>query len=576
MCGVAGIVTAFGAMSNELHSCVELMCKSLHDRGPDYSATWSNHSVSLGHTRLAIMAPGDANANQPMQAGNWVLTFNGEIYNFTELRSELEDKGYRFRTDGDTEVLARLLEEDGIDKSLEKISGIFAFCAYDTENEIAYLVRDRLGVKPLYYWQDQSNNTLWFSSTPAAIVNAGTNSWSLNRDSVFSFFHLGAPLATETFFDGIVRVRPAEMIEINISSHDISFSYYWNPEFRDGRVEDYIEQAILREKESHVESAVFLSGGIDSSLMTLILSDVKAFHLSSSELLYAEYIASKAGVELEVKEYLSEINISKLLIKYARSSGEASASSPIPLLVSELLSSEGYKVAFSANGADELFLGYPRTPTPELLPENMTSQGYETASVSTNGQRCHIFRNENAINIPGVNSAHYTQDLHDLYGLRTLDKDFPPSAHHRWLELQTYVAHDLNPTLDFSSMSFAVEVRVPFLDHQLVEKCLSVDANEFIKSDYGRKYPLKKMLKKRGVSPALWSRSKVGFSMPEKLIRERRQQIRDSLVFLDKMNLFTMDETSNYTIRDEQYLHSAAHAFSAWSKVWIKSGKVSI
>ncbi|TLS76041.1 asparagine synthase (glutamine-hydrolyzing) [Mariprofundus erugo] len=574
MCGISGI---FGFNSSQKESAVRAvidMNASMADRGPDNQSYWCSDAVVLGHTRLAIMDPANSLANQPFQTVNWVLAFNGEIYNFRCLRKELEYKGYTFQTESDTEVLAALIEHYGVENALEKINGIFAFCAFNKNSGKLYLVRDRLGVKPLYYFVDKQSRCIWFASTPAAIVLANDRTWNLDYVSVFSFLHLGASHTKGTFFSGIQRLRGAQCLTVD-ANFNISIEYYWEPLYREGSLQEQVVESILGQKETHVNTAVFLSGGIDSSLMASILSDVEAFHLASPEIDYAKYMADHVGIKLNVREFTRGVEFDELLQKYSLSSGEASASSPIPLMVSQLISEHGYKVAFSANGADELFFGYSRTPVPELRPSNYSALDYDGVSVSSNDEQFyHIFRDEKSINIPKLGRPIDRTQLVGLYDIRPIDDAFPESAKNRWFELQTYVCGDLNPTLDFASMACSLEVRVPFLDHRLVELALSQDGNQLISSDFGRKATLKKMLKQRGVHPALWSRNKVGFSIPCEVLERRNKQVRKHTKELQERGLFVRRSAAKNSARDNIYLDAAIHALSIWARIWIDSGKV--
>ncbi len=574
MCGICGIYGFNLELNENITQSVKKMCVSLKDRGPDHSSVWNGESVVLGHTRLAIMDPTSEVANQPVHTDSWALVFNGEIYNFKEIRKALEGKGVVFESNSDTEVLLKTIDFYGISNALKKINGIFSFCAYEKESKKIYLVRDRLGIKPLYFSIDKENNAFWFASTPAAIVNASEKQWKLDYNSVFSFFHLGAAGTRSTFFSGINRLRPAEWMVID-QNLDIKTEYYWSPEYREGNIEEQVLNSILGEKESHVNSAVFLSGGIDSSLMTHILSDVEGFHLSSPELKYAEYVAEYVGIDLKVKEYTHDVSFDELLEKYSMSSGEASASSPIPLMVSQLITDCNYKVAFSANGADELFFGYPRTPSPEIRAENYTALDYEQISAKTDEEQYyHIFRDEKSIIIPPFETKITKAQITEMYDIRGIDSVFSQSANNRWFELQTYVANDLNSTLDFSSMACSLEVRVPFLDYKLVEIALSHDSNQLLSSDYGRKKTLKRMLKNRGFHPSLWSRQKVGFSIPSHIVSKLEKSVGLHMKELEERGLFKLGVSTMNSARDYIYLNSAVHAFNVWARVWIDSGKV--
>ncbi len=393
MCGICGIYSFNSTDIEKNKNQVSFMCDLMRDRGPDHKGILENESVVLGHTRLAIMDPLNNLADQPIESNNWIMVFNGEIYNFRKIKAELLVKGRVFKTESDTEVLLLCLEEYGFETTLEKINGIYAIAAINKQDGKLYLVRDRLGIKPLYYYFDKEHKKFIFSSTPASIAKTARKSWDLDYKSVFSFFHLGAPSTKGTFFKGINRLRPAQYMIINQNQEIDKTGIYWTPEVREGEIDEKVKEIIQLEKEAHVSSAVFLSGGIDSSVMAAILKDVEGFHLSSPEQKYAEYVAEKLGFKLKIREFADNLDFDEILKRYAISSGEASASSPIPLLVSELIAQEGYKVAFSANGADELFFGYPRTPAKDLKDFNNTALDYEQTSYLTDEEQYyHIFR----------------------------------------------------------------------------------------------------------------------------------------------------------------------------------------
>ncbi|MGE0625217.1 MAG: asparagine synthase (glutamine-hydrolyzing) [Pseudomonadales bacterium] len=570
MCGISGVWSTRPLAPIDLDSALQAMIRCQTLRGPDAEGLWEGDSIRIGHNRLAIIDPENRLADQPLETKRFVLSFNGEIYNYRALKADLKALDVPFTTQSDTEVLLKAIDFWGVEGALDRVNGIFAFAVYDKKERLLWIVRDRLGVKPLYY--RHQNGVFWFASNPAAIVQADLRaSWQLDRSALFDFFELGAPNGARTLFRHINRVLPGELVRITLDGA-VRRSRYWTPQFRDNSVEESIERACRLQREAHVPSALFLSGGVDSTVMSCFLDDLDFFHLDSPERKYAEYVAEKSRKSLVVSAFSSSLEFEDLNDRYVKFSGEPSGSAPIPMLISKAMHSSGYKVAFSANGADELFFGYPRTPAPELSKGNLPSSVFEVPPASTHmEQRNHIFRTPGCFFIPGTKVEDRTWER----DLVTLDSGFPASAHNRWFELQTYVAFDLNATLDFASMAYSLEVRVPFLDHELVESALSKRADEFICCDYGRKAPLKKVLKKHGMSPLLWYRPKIGFSVPRKILQRRRKQLDQALFKLAEEDYLKLGPGFRRGSRDHQYLAAAAHSFLAWKSEWIDSGVVS-
>jgi asparagine synthase (glutamine-hydrolysing) len=576
MCGISGIYR-FDRQQSEGFEALEVASQAMVDaqdtRGPDASAVWHGCGITLGHTRLAIMDPENNASNQPIHSQRWALAFNGEIYNFRALRNELKGRhNFDFTTNSDTEVLLRALDAWGVHSTLERLNGIFAFGAYDKQEHRLHLARDRLGIKPLFHYND--GDELWFASTPAAIVKASLRKWDLDYEALRSFFSLGAVCSARTLFTGVSRLCPGEVLTA-CTGGKIESRRYWRPAFRREPIEEALERAIVGQQEAHVRSALFLSGGVDSTIMSVYLRDIDYFHLDSPERQYAQYVADFMKRDLCVRAYTDTEHFDRYNQRYVETCGEPSASAPIPFLVSEAIQGEGYKVAFSANGADELFFGYPRTPAPELRPAHAPANDYEDPPVTEiRDQELHIFRSPQNYSIPRRQGER--PELHESLAplLHPLPEGFSSSAHRRWFELQTYVQYDLNPTLDFASMACSLEVRVPFLDHELIETALSYDANAFLSPDYGRKAPLKRILKERGMHPLLWARPKIGFSVPESVREIRQQQLESSLGELNADGYLKLSKTCLAHSRDHQYLSAAAHAFMHWKRVWIDSGIV--
>lgn len=576
MCGISGVFLRKPHAPHEAaraESGNRRMIAHQRLRGPDAQGAWKTAGVFFGHTRLAIMDPLNDGSRQPAESGRYVLAFNGEIYNFRQLRADLS-RDVDFRTDGDTEVLLRALDRWGVKDTLDALNGIFAFAAYDKQEDALHLVRDRLGVKPLYAYR--AERALWFASSPAAIVKGVGGRWDLDYAGLYAYFRLGAPFGERTLFRGILRVLPAEHL-IADSRGGLRGRRYWTPRVRPASLDEAVPAAVRRQREAHVPSALFLSGGVDSTTLAAFLDGVDLFHLDSEEKRYAEYVAGFMKRPLRTRSYADGLEFDAFNESYVETSGEPSASAPIPFLISHAMRDAGYKVAFSGNGADELFLGYARTPAPELREANWPAHGYEAGpSRSRRDQFRRIFRKAENFSVPRLREA--GEDLRNdewiTRPLTDLPPGFPESAHTRWFELQTYVQYDLNATLDFASMSCSLEVRVPFLDHVLVEAVLSTSANVLVTADVGRKTPLKMLLKRRGFHPLLWARKKRGFSVPAAAGGRRKKRLRRAVMELETQGFLVLHDCCAPGSRDREYLSVAAHAFAAWKKKWIDTGFV--
>lgn len=576
MCGVAGAVPARGVPAEELRPQVARMVRSLAHRGPDGRSACVGDGVLLGHTRLAIIGLGEQ-GRQPMRAGSWTISFNGEIYNHQELRGEV----YK-NTGGasDSEVLVRHLERFGLRRTLERLKGIFAFAAHDRTTGDLHLVVDRLGVKPLVY-ADLDRGFL-FASTPAAIARSVDRTWRLDRVGVRNLMALGGPFGEHTLFEGIRRMPPASVLTRRASGA-LQVQRYWEPSPSSRDVDDVLDDAIDRNAVSDVDVGLFFSGGVDSSVLGDRLRTLKAVHFGNGlEVDHAKGVADHLGLDLVVVPTDSGGLIASL-DRVAATSGEASASAAIPHSVARL-ARQMHKVTLSANGADELFGGYSRTPlgarAAGMLKSTRLVDGSEEAPPGDAVlQTLHVFRHPSSYLVRGCPSLAMEQ-LDELRRRAQLPS-FPVGASERWFELTTYVQGDLNPTLDHASMAEGLEVRVPFLEHDLVEAALSLEAHELVDSVLGRKAPLKRRLLRAGVPAAHWSRRKQGFSVGgsnQLALSGWYRAAESALVDWGVLGLpasrLRRLNPSPQAARDLIYLRSAELALWRWGRYWRRHGVV--
>lgn len=532
-------------------------------RGPDGQGEWSQGRAMFGHVRLAIVDP-ETRSDQPMQSETWVLCYNGEVYNFRDIRRDLEALGHKFTTQSDTEVLLLSLEQWGIEGCLARIAGMFAFLAYNKQTGQTYVVRDHMGIKPVLYARD-AQGTLFFGSSVTAVQQMCPEAeFTLNKSALASYFSLGGVHGSHTCYNEIERLDPAHYMEITPNG-ETTVTKYWSPQYQSNfTMEDVI--SIVREYQiSDVKSALFLSGGVDSSFLACVYDDLDCFHLTSPEEPYAQMVADRFGRRLiSVKP---DLHTYEADVKAATDfHGEPMMSVGIPLAVSREVANHGYKMAISANGADELFLGYSRTPMPEYTPEYMPL--HESASKRFMVEQLqHIFRDDRNFTMPALQDVFpsmreiYMQSLaqHRLEG-------FPVSASHRWCELMTYVLSDLNATLDAASMYNSVEVRVPFLDHRIVQGVLSWDASVLVTPELGRKAPLKAHIAQY-FPQTLYQRTKLGFSIHSEKLDNISKLSESALKQAQSSGLIALDGTGRFGEyeRDMIYLGSSLFGFSKWA-----------
>ena len=537
--------------------------KAIARRGPDGQGTWTQSKVMFGHVRLAIVDP-DPRSDQPMQSENWSLCYNGEIYNFRDIRETLEGLGHTFVTQSDTEVLLLSLEEWGIEGSLSRIAGMFAFLAYNKETRQTFAARDHMGIKPLLYARDASG-TLFFGSSVTSIQKMCPEAnFEINKSALASYFSLGGVHGNQTCYEGIERLDPAHYMEI-LPNGEITITKYWVPEYQSNFTMDDVISIVREYQIADVPSALFLSGGVDSSFLACVYDDLDCFHLTSPEEPYAQMVADRFGRKLtsvkpDLATYEADVEAATAF------HGEPMMSVGIPLAVSREVKNHGYKMAISANGADELFLGYSRTPMPEYSPEYMPL--HETTSKRFMVEQLqHIFRDDRNFELSALRDVF--PSMRDIYidsmSAHRLE-GFPVSASHRWTELMTYVLSDLNPTLDAASMYNSVEVRVPFLDHRIVQGVLSWDASVLVTPELGRKAPLKRHIAKY-FPQTLYQRTKLGFSIHSENLDDISKLSETALKQALDQKMLALHPSTRFGEyeRDMIYLGNSLFGFSKWA-----------
>ncbi|WP_229263969.1 asparagine synthase (glutamine-hydrolyzing) [Cohnella cholangitidis] len=532
LCGIAGVISSDHNIDEH---ALNAMVSAIGHRGPDGKGTWiaSSGKVGLGHSRLSIIDLSEA-GRQPMgnQFGDIQVTFNGEIYNYKTLREQLESKGYRFRSQSDTEVLVCLYEEVG-EKIVELLDGDFAFAIWDDRKQQLLMARDRAGVKPIYYTQIGSR--FLFASEIKSILQDPFVEASLDQQSLYHYLTYLVVPAPNTMFKGIYKLPAAGFLTVNIRNNQLAIKQgkFWEPlpnkmevypDELDDQFQHLFKKSVEKRLMSDVPVGVLFSGGVDSTLNVSVFQEymknqrVRTYNvgmtgtkLFKDESEHAEYMAKKLGSEHYSIKISEEdlINTSLSLIGYQDEPISDPVSVPL-YFVTEYAKRTGTTVLHAGEGADELFFGYnkyrkylkqysqlwnPMNKMPNFINKSMASLiGLSNSPTSdkiadvllrmTKGQNFFMsssigfFEQEKR----GILSTEFLQmkyDSHDIVEplYRRLMEIHPEADLHQtmlFMELQLRLPELLLMRVDKMSMAHGVEVRVPFLDRDLIDFALSV------------------------------------------------------------------------------------------------------
>ena len=384
MCGITGFyIQGKDYKRSNLNENLYEMTNSLSHRGPDDIGTWLNlnNNIGLGQTRLSIRDL-SKNGSQPMfsACGNYIIVYNGEIYDNNKIKSLLEKKNIRLKSSSDTELLLENISNFGLDSALENSNGMFAFALFDIKKKKLFLIRDRMGIKPLFYYQN--NNNFAFASEIKALKKFLNFKSSLNVDALNSFLKYGFNRNYSSIYQNIKQVKPGEIIEID-QNLIIKKKLYWktNNFFKDiknntslseniNELENLIKDAVKIRLESDVEVGSFLSGGIDSSLISQVMSEVSEKKINTFSVGFIEKDYDESRDAREIAKYIGS-NHHEILIgekellnvfdNLPNIYDEPFAdSSQIPTAIVSNYARKYAGVILSGDGGDELFGGYTR------------------------------------------------------------------------------------------------------------------------------------------------------------------------------------------------------------------------
>lgn len=374
MCGIAGIIRLNGVQADRTE--IENMTASMAHRGPDSQATWVNGSIALGHTRLSIID--QKGGGQPMicRSGQFAITYNGEIYNYLELRKELKNHGCRFHTQSDTEVVLKAYQKWGV-ACVERLDGMFAFGIVDFQKSCIFLARDHSGIKPLMYRHEK--NFFAFASEIKALLKVNSTQPTGSLQSIDYYLRYQYIPAPDTIYKEIKKLLPAHTMVVGFDGSLKHYGEYWRIKFNPeqnidnnsflSRLDDISSLSIKQSMVADVPVGIFCSGGLDSTLVAsrvrnFITGKLLAFTVdfsekSCSELPYAQSVSQKFDLELN-KVHLASSSIEALpeiLDFYGEPFGDPSA---IPVYYISRCAKQLVSVVLSGDGGDELFGGYDR------------------------------------------------------------------------------------------------------------------------------------------------------------------------------------------------------------------------
>jgi len=613
MCGIAGFYSF-----NNVFTKAELtaMTDTLAHRGPDASGYYSDNVVGLGHRRLSIIDL-STSANQPMYDSNerYVIVYNGEVYNYREIAIELK-LNYKtdFKTSSDTEVILEAYARYG-PNFIQKLNGMFAMAIYDREKKELFVCRDRIGIKPFYYFWDGENFA--FASELKALTALSFIPLKLDLNAVYHFLHVGFIPAPQSIYKSIKKLKAATWMKI--SKNNLESEEYWSPmqHIHENvlktekealvKLSDLLISSVQYQIKSDVPFGVFLSGGIDSSLITanaVTLSGVKVNTFSIgfeenkfNESVYAKAVANYLGThhhEFIVSHKDAIGLIDTIFEAYSEPFADSSA---IPSMLVSKLARKHVTVALSGEGGDELFLGYgayqwaKRLNQPVIKYFRKEIAGLLT-KYSKNHKRHadyflypseelkynHILSQEqyyfsleeiNKLILPELSIHEDTKrtELFDNFGIE-INKQrrvLTSMEKQSLFDLQFYLQDDLLAKVDRASMHFSLETRVPYLDHRIIEFSMNLSPDLKYRNNT-TKYLLKEILFQY-VPQKFFDRPKQGFAIP------LAKWLKTDLYFLID-EVLSKEVITSYNIVDYSYVEKLKKEFLSgkdyyYSRLWL-------
>ncbi|MBT3137298.1 asparagine synthase (glutamine-hydrolyzing) [Alteromonas sp. ALT199] len=613
MCGIAGFSLFNHQEGNE--ASLHAMHQAIVHRGPDASGSYLDDYVGLCHRRLSILDLSEA-GNQPMYSAdnNLVIVFNGEIYNFLELRAELEQQGFTFKSHTDTEVILALYAQEGV-KCLDKLNGMFAFALWDKSKQELFIARDRLGKKPLYYFSD--NGRFAFGSEIKAILALQDIPREIRLDAVHDFFTYQYVPDPKSIFKHIHKLPPAHYLVLN--KDGFSIKEYWDLSFKNitreneatnnQKLKALLEKVTKQRMISDVPLGAFLSGGVDSSGVVAMMAEASDKPVKTctigfdnkefNEAEFAREIAEKYHTEHH--EFTVNQNVAEQLEHIASFFDEPFADpSLVPTFFVSELARKAVTVALAGDGGDEMFAGYEKYTTDDIenklrnkFPESvrklifprlakivgalpgligrkgkslLSSLSHDPAmgffitnSMMTDDMWSKLVKPEVAAALSGYHPSQYTLDMYNKAdGPDHLSKIL-------YTDIKTYMTGDILVKVDRMSMANSLEVRAPILDYQVAEFAATLPSSQKYR-DGEKKYLLKEVFKPF-IPDSLLYRKKMGFSTPlDEWFRGELKALSESrLLQRDKGLSDVFNTTVINSVWQEHQSRTKDHGIVLWS-----------
>ncbi len=613
MCRIVGIWDKTTSLKGELEKVIVLVRDAMAYGGPDDAGIFVDNEkgIALAHRRLSIIDISSL-GHQPMSNESktiWI-TYNGEIYNFMELRDELINRGYKFKSKTDTEVLLYGYEEWGIEKLLSRLRGMFAFAIYDNRTNNTFkliLAKDRFGIKPLYYYMDKEK--FIFASEVKAIMKSKLVPDKKNEEAMVRFLQLGSVPAPLTTIKDVFSLPSGHYMEVSDSGFAIK--KYWSllNSFKEGQnkhvsykqaletTTKLFEEAVKIHLISDVPLGVFLSGGIDSSALVAVASKLKKDRLKTlsvvfsedkyNESRYAKLVANKYNTDhreimLSGKDFVDELPL------IFNAMDEPSIDGVNTYFISKAAKNAGLTVVLSGIGGDEVFLGYDHFKNTKniknlsnllkAIPQPLRKSILHMAGAMASGITGRSYEKLSYLESPNVKNSYlmfrglFTKN--QIQSLLDISKaelnrcgevpEFTDElsgedlmTNFDFMDFNHYLQNQILKDADFMSMRHAVEIRVPFLDHKLVEYVISLPLKYKLHNNINK--PLLVNSLHGGLSPEIVNRKKMGFTFPFDIwIKENHQILMEQS--LDKTSL-NRKETEKIWKR---FIAGELH----WSRVW--------
>ena len=556
MCGFVGFT---GHVENDERVLTAMMDRIVH-RGPDMGGTHIKDGVALGFRRLSILDLTEAGA-QPMgnEDGSVFVVFNGEIYNFQELRAELEAAGHTFHCNADTEVLVHGYEEWG-EGLVERLRGMYGFVVHDMRSGKLFGARDIFGIKPFYYYQSDEGDLLFGSEIKSFLEHPGFEK-AVNKKALRPYLTMQFPATDETFFAGVYKLPAAHCFTFDIAAARMDVRRYWDADFSDDdskAFDEYVEEcdrvvheSVAAHRIADVKVGSFLSGGVDSSYIAACLMPDKTFSVGFdykdfNETNYAKELSDKLGIE-NYRKMVTADEFFEVLpqIQYHMDEPQSNLSS-VPLWFLAQLAAEQVTVVLSGEGADELFAGYayyedvpslarfkrvvPRgirralgrfvADKPYFKGRNFLLKAAEMPEKWFTGQ-AFVYRPDEIDDIVRPEYAGGPDAFELCAPVYDRVQDFCDLSKRQYLDMNMWLPGDILLKADKMCMAHSLELRVPFLDKKVMEFAQHIPAR-FRVNENGNKQVVRHAANR--VLPDEWAtRPKKGFPVPLKFwLREQK------------------------------------------------------